>query len=60
MVYGISIYINFLPPDSVINIKDENEMDMDIYDESSGLLEDDELDAAEEGFMKGYEADFEE
>ncbi len=44
----------------MIGIKDENEMDMDIYDESSGLLEDDELDAAEEGFMKGYEADFEE
>lgn len=40
----------------------EDENDMDIYDEAevSGLLEDDELDAAEEGFMKGYDADFEE
>ncbi len=36
--------------------------DMDVYDErgASGLLDDDELDAAEEGFMLGYDADFEE
>ncbi len=40
----------------------EEENDMDVYDEAelSSLLEDDELDAAEEGFMKGYEEDFEE
>ena len=40
----------------------ENEIDMDVYDKrgASGLLDDDELDAAEEGFMLGYAADFEE
>lgn len=40
----------------------EDELDMDVYDErgASGLLDDDELDAAEEGFMLGYDADFEE
>ncbi len=40
----------------------EEENDMDVYDErgASGLLDDDELDAAEEGFMLGYEADFDE
>ena len=40
----------------------EEENDVDVYDErgASGLLDDDELDAAEAGFMLGYEADFEE
>ncbi|HLD97164.1 MAG TPA: hypothetical protein VI934_02365 [Candidatus Nanoarchaeia archaeon] len=40
----------------------EDENDIDIYDErgASGLLDDDELDAAEEGFMLGYDSDFEE
>ena len=40
----------------------EDELDMDVYDErgASGLLDDDELDAAEEGFMLGYASDFEE
>lgn len=40
----------------------EEESDMDVYDErgASGLLDDDELDAAEEGFMLGYDSDFEE
>ena len=40
----------------------DEDFDMDIYDENgvSGMLEDDELDAAEEGFMLGYDADFEE
>ena len=37
-------------------------MDADIYNENelSGMLENDELDAAEQGFMAGYDADFEE
>ena len=40
----------------------DEEHEMDIYDEKSvsGMLEDDELDAAEEGFMLGYDSDFEE
>lgn len=42
--------------------KMDEENEMDVYDErgASGLLDDDELDAAEEGFMLGYESDFEE
>ncbi len=40
----------------------EEEYEMDIYDAKnvSGMLEDDELSAGEEGFMLGYDADFEE
>ena len=40
----------------------EKEDSIDVYDELSvdGLLEDDEVSAEEEGFMLGYEADFEE
>jgi hypothetical protein len=36
--------------------------DLDVYDElgAEGLLEDDELSAGEEGFMLGYDSDFEE
>ena len=43
-------------------MKEENELDMDIYDErgASELLDDDALSAEEEGFMLGYESDFEE
>ena len=43
-------------------MKNEDELDMDVYDErgASGLLDDDELTAGEEGFMLGYDADFEE
>ena len=43
-------------------MKEENELDMDVYDErgASELLDDDELSAGEEGFMLGYESDFEE
>ncbi len=40
----------------------DEEYEMDIYNEKSvsGMLEDDELSAGEEGFMLGYDADFEE
>ena len=43
-------------------MKDENELDIDVYDErgASDLLDDDEVSAGEEGFMLGYEADFDE
>ena len=43
-------------------MNEENELDMDVYDErgASDLLNDDELSASEEGFMLGYDADFEE
>ena len=43
-------------------MNEENELDMDVYDErgASGLLDDDEMSAGEEGFMLGYDADFEE
>ncbi len=36
--------------------------DIDIYEEGGveGMLEDDELSAGEEGFMLGYDSDFEE
>lgn len=36
--------------------------ELDVYDEIGveGLLEDDELSAEEEGFMLGYDSDFEE
>lgn len=39
---------------------EENEMD--VYDErgASDLLDDDEVSASEEGFMLGYDSDFEE
>ena len=40
----------------------EEELEMDIYDEKTvaGMLDDDELSPEEEGFMLGYESDFEE
>ena len=40
----------------------DNDFDKDIYEEGGveGLLEDDELSAGEEGFMLGYDSDFEE
>ncbi len=40
----------------------DEESEMDVYDErgASDLLDDDELSAGEEGFMLGYDADFEE
>ena len=43
-------------------MNEENELEMDVYDErgASGLLDDDELSDEEEGFMLGYDADFEE
>jgi hypothetical protein len=46
----------------VIKLEDEEELEMDIYDEdnASSMLDDDELSAGEEGFMLGYEADFDE
>ena len=43
-------------------MREEDEMDMDVYDErgASKLLDDDELSSGEEGFMLGYDSDFEE
>ncbi len=40
----------------------KEESDTELYGEAevSGMLEDDELDAAEEGFMLGYYSDYEE
>ncbi len=40
----------------------DEDLDMDVYEEGGveGLLDNDELDAAEEGFMLGYDSDFEE
>jgi hypothetical protein len=35
----------------------EEEMENDVYEDSEELLEDDELSAEEEGFMRGYEED---
>lgn len=45
----------------MIKTNDE-ELEMDVYNEDgvSDMLDDDELSAGEEGFMLGYEADFEE
>ncbi len=42
--------------------KMDEENDIDVYDErgASDLLDDDEVSASEEGFMLGYDADFEE
>jgi len=46
----------------VIKTKNDEELEMDIYDEDSvsDMLDDDELSAGEEGFMLGYDSDFEE
>ncbi len=46
----------------MIKTDDVETEEMDVYDEDSvsGMLEDDELSAGEEGFMLGYDADFEE
>ncbi len=43
-------------------MKEEDKPDIDVYDErgASDLLDDDEVSASEEGFMLGYEADFDE
>ena len=35
--------------------EDKTESDEDVYKDSADLLEDDEIEADEEGFMKGYE-----
>jgi hypothetical protein len=35
----------------------EEEIDNDVYEDTEELLEDDEVSAEEEGFMRGYEED---
>jgi hypothetical protein len=42
---------------SALVIKMEKEEESDVYGDAEELLEDDELSAEEEGFMRGYEED---